>query len=48
MVVTERGEAPYPKEVIVDTVAPFTERTFHIHSGLRIISIIEQVREHGK
>lgn len=41
-VVTEYGEASYPKQVEVTTVEPGTERTFYLHSGLRIISVIEQ------
>ena len=42
LVVTEAGEPGYPKEMGWATVEPSTTRDFYIHSGLRIVSIIEQ------
>jgi hypothetical protein len=44
-VVFENGEPHYPKSISVETVAPNTERTFYIHSGMRILSVIEQPQQ---
>lgn len=46
-VVSEQGEAQYPKTIVTDVVEPFTERTFYVHSGLRILSIVEMARTPG-
>lgn len=40
-VVSERGEPGYEKAIQVDVVPPKTTRDFYIHSGLRILSVIE-------
>lgn len=42
LVVVEHGEPGQPKTVTTVEVAPNTEHTFYIHSGLRINSIFEQ------
>lgn len=40
-VVSECGEQGYGKTITVDIVQPKTTRDFYIHSGLRILSVIE-------
>ena len=42
LVTLKYGEPSYEKVVKTETVAPGTEKTFYIHSGLTIIGIEEQ------
>lgn len=42
LVVTQSGEPSYPQSVEAHIVEPNTERTFYIHSGLKILSVSEQ------
>lgn len=44
LVTLKYGEPSQAKSVSTERVEPNTERTFHIHSGLRIIGIEEQPR----
>lgn len=42
LVVTQNGEPKYPQSVEAHIVEPNTQRTFYIHSGLKILSVAEQ------
>lgn len=42
LVVLEYGEPGQAKSVTTERVEPKTERTFYVHSGLKIIGISEQ------
>ena len=46
-VVSAQGEPGMASVILTDVVPPNTERTFYIHSGLRILSIAEMPRLPG-